>query len=215
MYKYIAYPRSGSHFIHQVLTCYTGKHAPTRIYNPAHDRDTCKKVEGCFYVWRNPVKVIYSLFGAERCNSIQTVDFDLLTESWLDSEINRIKIHFDFYWKNAGIVVRYNDLIANNAWKEILEFFNFDYNKEKILDCSSKITVDVSIKNYPGAWMHNFMLSDEYKQGRETFEKLYTDKILNSFSEYLKNFRGSSLFARFVAAFIPTSIQIALIICSE
>lgn len=180
IYDYVAYPRSGSHFFHQVLSMYMG-HSHLLLYKPEHDRDTQKQIKGCFYVWRDPLKVLYSLFAAEFCNENRKIDFNLLTTDWLDFEINRIKTHFDFYSKNAGLVVRYEDLINNLVWEETLKYFNLDYDEAKILDCASKITVKASIEWSPSRkfaitkrkWMNNFMLTDEYKKGREIFLKKY------------------------------------------
>jgi len=185
IFNYIAYPRSGSHFIHQVLSLYTGYHVPTNLYKPDHDRDLKKRIKGCFYIWRNPVKVLYSLWAAEFCYENKSIDFSNLNDKWLLNEINKIKKHFEFYWENAGIVIRYKDLMDNKAWKDILEFFKLDFNEEKIIDCSSKITPVISTDNYPGPWMNSFMFSDEYKEGRKHFEKQYEEDILESFSIYL------------------------------
>jgi len=184
MKNYVAYPRSGSHFLHQVLSCYINDVAQTKLYRPHHDRDL-KGLHGCLYVWRNPVKVMFSLFSGDYCNEKQIMDLSLLTDSWIDLEINRIKKHFEFYWKRAGLVIRYKDLINNNAWTEILKFLGCEYDEQRIMSCSSEITLNVSIERFPGQWMNGFMRSDEYKQGRIDFEEKYEDKILNDFSEYL------------------------------
>jgi len=184
-FNYVSYGRSGGHFLNEVLSLYIGKSAPTHLYYPDHDRNLKVKREGCFYVWRNPVKIIFSLFSAYYCNEKRKMDLSLLTDEWRYNEIDKIKKHFKFYWEHAGIVIRYKDVMNNNVWPEILNFFKLPYDEEKILDCASKITLDFSIKKQNSAWMHDFMTTDEYKDGRIDFENKYKEEILREFSDYL------------------------------
>ncbi len=186
----VAYPRSGSHFFHQVLADYTDSPSFGGLYDATHDRELLIKGKNYFYLWRNPVDVIFSLFSAEFCNDNRAIDFSLLTEEWLDNETDSIKKHFEFYWEHAGIVVRYNDLISDKAWAEILEFFGLEYDEQRILECSEKITLDVSIKWLPSNWMTDFMATDEYRQGRAAFKEKYEDRILDEFSTYLHKDRA-------------------------
>jgi len=185
-FNYVSYGRSGGHFLNEVLSLYIGKSAPIYLYYPSHDRYLKEKRTGCFYVWRNPVKIIFSLFSGYYCNEKQKMNLSLLTDEWLYQEIDKLKKHFEFYWQHAGIVIRYKDVMNNNAWPEILNFFELPYNEKKILDCVSKTTLDVSIKKKQNMWMNDFMLSDEYKNGRKKFESSYGNLILNIFREYLK-----------------------------
>lgn len=187
---YVAYLRSGSNYFHQVLTLYSGVCAWHDIYIPTHDRYLKGKFNGCYYVWRNPVDVIFSLFSATYCNDRRIMCLSHLSERWLKIEINRIKRHFAFYWEHAGIVVRYRDLMEDAVWPEILNFFNLDYDEQRILDCSSKVTLAASI-NYWGEskWMTSFMATNEYRRGREDFKEMYEDRILDDFSRHLNKDR--------------------------
>jgi hypothetical protein len=191
MKRYVAYHRSGSNFFHQVISEYCGGIAyDGSVYSPSHDRGVRERTYGCLYVWRNPVDSMFSHFSATYCNEKGVMDLSLMPGWWFEFETYRRKRHFEFYWEHAGLVVRYKDLTGNKAWYDILTFLGLDYNEEKILECSAKITLDTTIKWNPSKWFNDFLATDEYKQGREEFRERYGDIILDECSRYLNKDRN-------------------------
>ncbi len=118
----VSYPRSGSHFLHLVIGMYCGCNVYGNVYTPTHDWLLTEKKNGCLYVWRNPVEIIFSYYSVESCNDERVIDFSFLTDKWLDEHTRLIKEHFKFYWENAGLIVRYKDIMADKAWYDILTF---------------------------------------------------------------------------------------------
>ena len=184
MKKFVTYPRSGNHFLQKVIAQYSGR-AHSSIYAPDHDRNGKIGYAGCFYVWRNPVDVLYSLFVAERCYGAD-INVGSVPNEWLEKEIESIGNHFQFYWKHAGLVVKFNDLVGNKEWYRILKFLDLPYDKERINRISKEYSKEKIAEEYKeNQWMNKRLLSDEYSQKREQFRKMYGDKILNALAKKL------------------------------
>jgi hypothetical protein len=131
------------------------------------------------------VDVLYSLYVAENCYNGE-INVDKIPEKWINQEIEKLGNHFEFYWENAGLVVRFNDLVQGKKWNKILPFLDLDYNPEKIQRISQEYSKEKIVQEYnENQWMNPRILSNEYKEKRKEFREKYGKKILNKLSDKL------------------------------
>jgi len=175
----VAYPRSGMHFVRGTLESYG-----VEIFW-GHDRFTGFKLSGVCYLYRNPVDVIYSWQATSHQIGEKSRKFK---ENYILRKARQLKTHRNFYFSNAGHVVKFEDLVKDiGLWKGVVEFFGKEYNEERIKEALADNTKEKIIEKFKNhynngqkyKWINSNMMTNEYEENRKLFYDLYAQKINN------------------------------------
>jgi len=167
---FISFPRSGSHFVNNVLRTYgiDSKHG--------HDIDLIAKPKGIFYLYRNPVDVIFSYHSAE-FGQIGENSSNFREDFVLDFS-QRLSNHRKFYFQHSDLKISFESLLKNeNLWNQILDYYNVGIDKKVLQwaieeNCKEKLAQKINRQ-----YMNKNMLTNEYNENRLKFKQIFGETI--------------------------------------
>lgn len=181
MKRFISHPRTGTHWLVNLIELYTNEDR-YKIMIYEHDDLLVNKYSDIdVYLYRDPKYVIYS-------NCMATKN---MNENNINNFISQYKNHLLWYLENSKIIITYKDLEEKNydKIKEVMILFG-GWDKDKFDIAYKKVTKEYTIdyvKN--NNYYDKFLLSKGYKEKRNEFISQYGDKIDNEFS-FLEKFKN-------------------------
>ena len=172
MKKFISYPRTGTHWLVNLIELYTDKNRYD-IMDYTHDDKLISKHEDVdVYLFREPVYVIYSYHKANKTLDIKTI-------------IEEYKNHLNWYLPNSKIILTYEDISKKN-YVNIEKVFSIfgDWDKNKFDEIYEKVDKKYTINYVKGnlSFYNEHLLSDNYKKEKEEFILKYSESINKEFS---------------------------------
>lgn len=177
---FIAYPRSGNHWIKGMACAYFDKrkikHDPNVTYTDVGDdvlffggHDLLRPSEQrVLYLYRNPEDVIFSLLKAEQKSNIQ-------------KEAQKLRQHLrKFILRGNTTCIKYERLQLDFAkeFAKLVYFFDEDHSFDK--DRALSLNIEFSKANLAkldSKYMNRSLLSHQYQQSRNIFRRQHGDMI--------------------------------------
>lgn len=197
----ISFPRTGSHWLRNVMELYFEKPSLARIfYYPGatdftcyhrHDVDlsiSCRKV---IYLYRNPVDTVYSQMRYHK----ESLDNEERIQYWSQIYMNHLKKWlFDETCTVKKTVITYEAMKSdmNGVFTKLCDFFGVAFDEAKLMRAMSGVTKE-SVKSKTGHDPSVINVKKDYDTGRANFKERYGDMILNIVcynDELTKEFKG-------------------------
>ena len=174
---FIAYPRSGNHWVKAMACTYFGKkkikHDPNISYDVkiddvlffgGHELLEMSEELRVLYLYRNPDDVLYSLLNAERRSDVQQEDI-------------KLRKHLcKFLLRDNTTCIKYEKLQSDfiQEFSKLVYFFNksCEYDQQKALLLNERFS-KANLARLDSKYMNKTLLSSKYQQNREAFRKQY------------------------------------------
>lgn len=186
---FISFPRCGSHWLNCVMelyfdrprlregrTTFIDRKRKDWMWFHDHDLDLKLNRNPVLYLYRDPVDVMFSDTMSERGK----IDLDFITRR---SQLYKNHLKKYLINNNNQYNINYKNLVHNfdNAFKIVVDFFDKDFNKNKLDRIKSIVTKEAIIKrSRDKQFISKKLVSSDYKKQREVFRRDFGEKIYNT-----------------------------------
>jgi len=176
-YNFISFPRSGSHYLNNVLRTYLGGQKQyTKYISHDHDEFLRVKEKGSLYLKRDKLNTAYSyLMATYDLQNKEVINFKEY-EPWVLGCLLRISEHRKFYLSHSSKIVEYDLLISSSAeelWPSILFFFGLDFVQSKMEEAINQNSKERLAEKIDSPYMNKKMLSKSYQSNRVLFTEYF------------------------------------------